>query len=85
MFMFRERFKFGAVFPFCIFKLLTTELEWFLYVVFISVSLDAWYFTQAAILALFSQSRTKFAQNLKLHVRNNINYRPKDSECTENY
>ena len=41
MFMFRECFQFGAVFPFCIFKLLTTELDWMRYVIFISVFLAA--------------------------------------------
>ena len=53
MFMFWEIFIFGAVLPFCIFKLLPTKLRWVRYVICISVSLAAWYSTQAAILTLF--------------------------------
>ena len=53
MFMFWELFIFGAVLPFCIFKLLPTKLRWTRYVICISVSLAAWYSTEAAILALF--------------------------------
>jgi len=53
MFMFWELFIFGAVLPFSIFKLLPTKLRWTRYVICISVSLAAWYFTKAAILALF--------------------------------
>ena len=53
MFMFWELFIFGAVLPFCIFKLLPTKLRWTRYVICISVSLAAWYSTKAAILALF--------------------------------
>ena len=53
MFMFWELFIFGAILPFCIFKLLPTKLRWTRYVICISVSLAAWYFTEAAILSLF--------------------------------
>ena len=84
MFMFWELFIFGAVLPFCIFKLLPTKLKWTRYVICISVSLAAWYSTQSAILALLQQGMAKYTLALKLHVRNNVNYRAKDSEDTEN-
>ena len=83
MFLFWELFVFGAVLPFCIFKLLPTKLRWTRYVICVSVSLAAWYSTEAAILALFQQGK-KCTQALKLHVRNNVNYRAEDSEGTEN-
>ena len=83
MFMFWEIFIFGAVLPFCIFKLLPTKLRWFRYVICVSVSLAAWYSTQAAILTLFQYGRAKYTQALKLHVRNNINYRSEGSEDTD--
>ena len=84
MFMFWELFIFCAILPFCIFKLLPTKLRWTRYVICISVSLAAWYFTEAAILALNQQGKEKYTQALNSHVRNNVNYRAKDSEGTEN-
>ena len=83
MFMFWELFIFGAVLPFSIFKLLPTKLRWTRYVICISVSLAAWYSTQAAILTLFQKGRAKYTQVLKLHVRNNVKYRPEGSEDTD--
>ncbi len=59
MFMFRERFQFGAVFPFCIFKLLTTELDWikFFYICFF----------QLPDILLKQQFSSMFAKKDKIH------------------